>query len=181
MNSEKYDRLRTLKDPAIASNIAAYRKQGVSTGGHYTLAELLMEQRRRKPSVFPHIQVAHFIVNEAKQAEDGRVTYLEIWRAFAPGKDWQGNASVKVLGAGLGRVVEYCVRNRLPILSVLVVPTSTRKLTEKAIQNIFNECRELGVDTGSDALAFIEREERKSLNFAVGDLPQDDDSLLAGP
>lgn len=163
-----------LTNPQLAAFIANYRKAGMTTGGKYTLAELLLEERRRSPSAFTPVEVARRIMAGAKASDDGRVTYLEIWQAFRPGEEWKGNASVKIVGGSLGRVVEYCIRNGLPIFSVLVVPTGTRKLTDQAIQNIYNECRELGVDTGIDAEAFIRREEARALAFVAQDLPRDE-------
>lgn len=163
-----------LRTPQLTAFIANYRKAGKTSGGKYSLAELLLEERRRSPSAFPHVEVARHILTGAKASDDGRVTYLEIWQAFRPGEEWKGNASVKVVGGSLGKVVEYCVRHGLPIFSVLVVPTGTRKLTNQAILNIYHECKELGVDTGNDAQAFIRREETRALAFLAHDLPGDE-------
>ena len=179
MTDDKRARLAKLTDKQIASNIAAYRQRGLTTGGPFTLAELLMEQKRRMPAAFPHVEVARRIVQGAKVSPDGRITYLDLWNHFVPGKEWKANASIKQVGNSLGHVIEYCVRLCLPILTVLVVQSGSRKLAPEAIANIYNECRDLGVDVGADAAAFIRREEEKALAFLAADLPDDDAELAA--
>lgn len=179
MTERKPRPITELSANELAANIINYRKAGLTTGGNYTLAELLLEQRRRTPSEFPHVALARWIVEHAKTTPDHHVTYLEIWQAFTSDLPWKANDSRRKVGNSLGRVIEYCVRHDLPILSVLVVPGGTRRLTPAAVQNIFNECRELGVNTGSDAAAFISREETRALEFLASDLPDDDDPIAA--
>lgn len=83
--------LQDLSDPAIASVIERYRAQGKTEGGPYSLAELPMEQRRRKPSAFPTAEVAGLIVELSRQSPDGLVTYKQIWTHFRPNQQWLPN------------------------------------------------------------------------------------------
>jgi hypothetical protein len=48
----------------------------------YTLAEALVEQKRRVPDTFGARMVAIKILKVSRSSEDGLVTYLQIWNAF---------------------------------------------------------------------------------------------------
>ncbi len=99
------------------------------------------------------------------------MTYGELWRKFNPDTPWSGHGTQSIVKNSLGRVVGYCVDNKLPILTVLVVPTTTRALTDKAIENIYNECRLLGVSTGTSARKFVDDQIERSKTLSSGDLP----------
>lgn len=165
--------IQTLTDRQIADIIRRYREKGLTEGGPWSLAQLLMEQRRRIKSDLPTVEVAKKIIEFASASVDGLTTYKDIWTAFRPGEDWIGNKSQQVVANALARVVEYCVRNGLPILTVLVVQSGNRKLDPKAVANIYNEARELGVSTGSDISAFIENQREEARKVLAAQLPDD--------
>jgi hypothetical protein len=71
---------------------------------------------------------------------------------------------------GLFDVIGYCVRNRLPIITVLVVRGTTRRLSPEAVKNIYEECRELGVDTGPIPEAFVNDQIRKAKALSLSEL-----------
>jgi hypothetical protein len=152
-----------LSDDDLENFESNYRRAGKSEGGKYSLREIMLEKLRRKPAVFGTREVASKIVELAKQSQDGLCTYGQIWSAFRPGTPWEGHKTLAIVASSLGRVVHYCVTNRLPILTTLVVQTGTRALAPKAIQNIYNECRELGVDVGHDPEAFVKEQAELSL------------------
>jgi hypothetical protein len=166
--------VESLNDRGLNAMIANYEKLGVSEGGKYSLAECLLERMRRRESPIPHVELARRIVDRARQSADGRVTYLELWNDFRPQQEWKGNASLRELGQSLSRVIEYCVRNRLPLITVLVVQTGSRRLAPSAVQNIYDDARKLGVDVGHDAAAFVELETTRSLELLADDLPIDE-------
>jgi len=58
-------------------------------------------------------------------------------------------------------------------LTVLVVRSSNRKLSSKAVENIFRECRELGVDVGLDPKAFVDKQIELSRAVVNDQLPDD--------
>ncbi|WP_300974480.1 hypothetical protein [Sphingomonas sp. LHG3406-1] len=167
--------IESLKDSQISHVIRRYRERGLSEGGTFTLAELLMEQRRRLKSDLPTVGLAAKIVELARSSNDGLVTYKELWEAFRPGEQWVGNKSQQIMGNALARVVEYCVRHNLPVLTVLVVQSGSRKLDPKAVANIYNDARELGVDTGPDMEAFIARERVRAREVSSEKLPSEPD------
>jgi hypothetical protein len=148
-----------------------YRRQNRSEGGIYTLSEVLLEKKRRRPSPFGVREVAAKIVELAAQSHDGLLTYGDIWHAFRPNVPWEGNYSQKIVADCLNRVIHYCVTNRLPILTVLVVRSNNRRLTLDAIENIVLECKELGIETGLDSSAFIQEQIALSRNVVAENLP----------
>jgi len=54
---------------------------------------------------------------------------------------------------------------------MLVVRTGNRKLSREAIENIYNECRDLGVSVGPDPEAFVSGQAELARNLALRDLP----------
>ena len=68
-------------------------------------------------------------------------------------------------------MIHYCVTNQLPILTVLVVRGSNRRLTSEAVNNIFNECKELGIDVGTNPKTFVDEQIRLSRAVAIDRLP----------
>jgi hypothetical protein len=151
---------------------ANYRRAHKTEGGKYTLSEILLEKKRRKPSAFGVRELAVKIIELATLSEDGLVTYSDLWNAFRPDR-WTGHKSLAIMSDSLDRVIHYCVTNRLPIVTVLVVQKGTRTLSEKAICNIYDECRELGVDVGVDPSKFIDKQTKLSRAFALEGLPED--------
>ena len=165
--------LHQITDSQLRDNIRRYKEAGNETGGHYSLAQLLVEEKRRKPSPFPVVAMARKIIELSQASEDGQTTYLELWRAFRPGVEWQGHGSQAAMGNALAQVVAYCVRHSLPIITVLVVQTSSRKLDRKAVENIYEECRTLGLDAGSDPCVFIQKQKEASLQLILDQLPEE--------
>lgn len=137
-----------------------YRAKGLTEGGIFSLAEVLLELKRRKPIPFGVREVAAKIVELAQASHDGLVTYGEIWHAFRPNDPWQGHTNLRIVSDSLDRVIEY--RNRLPILTVL------------AVTRICEECRDLGLTVGLDQNAFIEEQMQRSREIVINRLPNDE-------
>jgi hypothetical protein len=163
--------IEQLTDKELDTFESNYRKAKKTEGGKYSLSEILLEKLRRKPTVFGTQQVAAKIVELAQNSADGLCTYGQIWSEFRPDTPWEGHKTLSVVASSLGRVVHYCVTNNLPILTTLVVQTATRRLSQAAVQNIYNECRDLGVSVGPDPEAFVSRQAELARNLASHDLP----------
>lgn len=161
--------LGDLTDQQINTFIANYEKSGKVEGGNFTLSELRLEKQRRIVSPFPPVEIAKAILEMAKTSKDGLVTYKEVWQKFRPNAVWTGNAPRVEMAKALGRVIAYCIDNRLPILTTLVVQGNSRKHSPEAVQNICNEARSYGMDVGVDPLAFVKNEQDRSraLNIEV--------------
>src|ERR1700687_4789613 len=159
------DQLKTL-----AEN---YRRKNRTEGGKYSRKEVLLEQRRRSPSPFGTREVAAKIVELARESNDGFLTYGELWRSFRPDLPWSGHGTQQIVAQSLFRVIGYCVRHQLPIITVLVVRGTSRRLSAEAIQNIYNECKELGVETGPHPEAFVNDQIKKAKALALYDLPDE--------
>jgi hypothetical protein len=131
-----------LTDSQLDRFEANYRQKNKTEGGIYSLGEIMLEKRRRKPSEFGARELAAKIIELAALSEDGLVSYSDLWSAFRS-DTWTGHKSLKIMSDGLDRVIHYCVINRLPIVTVLVVQKGTRALSPEAIDNIYSECMEL--------------------------------------
>jgi hypothetical protein len=59
----------------------------------------------------------------------------------------------------------------LPLLSTLVVNAGKRQLKPEAIWNIYNEARDLGLNVGLDAEAFVTKQADLARALRVADLP----------
>jgi len=153
---------------------ANYRRANKAEGGKYTLAEILLEKKRRRPSPFAVREVAAKIVELARISKDGLVTYGEIWNVFRPNIPWEGHKTLRIVADSLERVIQYCVIHGLPILTVLVVRTNERNLSPQAIQRIYEECRELGMNVGPDPNAFVASQVALSRAIIVDQLPNED-------
>ena len=70
-------------------------------------------------------------------------------------------------------MIYYCVTNRLPIITVLVVRANNRKLSDEAIANIYAECKELSVDVGLDPKVFVDNQVKLSRSVVVEGRPND--------
>lgn len=163
--------IEKLTDRQIASIIERYRKLEKAEGGPYSLVQLITEQRSRIRSPFPVVEVARTILEMSRKSRDGLVTYKQIWSRFRPSEEWKGHASQRPVRDSLYRVIDFCAVHELPIITVLVVRTATRKLSDDAIHNIFNECRELGLNVGNDPCEFVRRETERSLQMGIEELP----------
>lgn len=163
--------LQSLTLPALRDNIRRYRERGVTTGGHFTLSELLQEERRRSPQPFPTVAVAMKILEQARDSSDGLTSYKALWDAFTE-QAWQGNASARKIGTALGHVIAYCARHGLPVITTLVVQHNSRKLDEKAVHAIYNEAKEYGFDAGLDPYVFVEHQQHLSRKVSVGQIDE---------
>jgi hypothetical protein len=160
-----------LSDKELENFEAAYRRKNKIEGGKYSLSEILLEMKRRKPSAFGVREVAAKILELASASPDGLVTYGELWAAFRPDIPWSGHKTLRIVADSLGRVIHYCVTNGLPIVTVLVVQASNRRLSSDAIKNISTECRELGVPVGPDPKAFVDDQVRLARAILPQQLP----------
>jgi hypothetical protein len=163
--------IRDLSDKQLDALIANYERLGENKGGIYSRSEALIERSRRSPGKWNVRDVAAAIINLSKISTDGKVSYNQIWQNFLPDRPWSGNASQQVVGRSLGQVIGYCAANRLPVLTVLVVRQDTRKLSDEAVRNIYNEARNYGINTGLDPVAFVRSQEALAATVLSEGLP----------
>jgi len=163
--------IEELSEVELSRFIRNYQASDKSEGGIFQLSELLVERLRRTPTIKSPRDVFKFVVEAASAATDGQTTYQEVWGFLQPGEPWKGNHSIKVVGGTLGAVIAYCVQNELPIVSTLVVQSGNRKLSDRAVQNIYNDCKLYGVNVGPIAEKFVARETQRARELNLRDLP----------
>lgn len=150
----------------IETLVARYRSRGLTEGGQFSLSELVLEQKRRIPSHFSGLDVVNSIVGLARKSTDGFITYGQLYHVLSGGLKWKGNATQREMGLALERGIGYCVDNQLPILTVLVVK-KTGSHSPEAIQRIYDEAREMGLDVGLDAESFVASQIQLSRKFVM--------------
>ena len=160
-----------ISDLDLARFVKNYEEQEKSEGGIYKLSELLVERLRRTPTRQSPRDVFRFIIENASASNDGKTTYRDVWNFLSPGEVWKGNHSIKVVGGTLGAVIAYSVQNGLPIVSTLVVQSGNRKLSDRAIHNIYEECRQFGVNVGLVPAEFVASEAERAHALNLSDLP----------
>ena len=150
----------------IETLIARYRQRGVTEGGPFALSELVLEEKRRAPSNFRGADVVNAIVALARKASDGFITYGELYKLLSGGLEWKGNATQRQMGLALERGIAYCVENRLPILTVLVVK-KTGSHSPEAVHRIYKEARDMDLDVGLNAASYVRAQVVSSKEFVM--------------
>lgn len=158
----------------LKDNVRRYREQGVTTGGHYSLAELLLELNNRvKPGAFGTVETARKIIELSGQSTEGLISYGDLWKAFRPNEPWSVFKSRKAVTDALAQVGYYCVRHKLPLIITLVVNAGKNALTDKAKSNIYEFWTERGLESDGDRDAFITRQQELSQQLTASQLPDD--------
>ena len=80
-----------LTDEQLQAFADNYRSKDKIKGGKFALSAVLVEQMRRKPTVFGVRETASKIIELAQKSPDGLCTYGEIWSAFRPDEPWVGH------------------------------------------------------------------------------------------
>lgn len=88
-----------------------------------------------------------------------------------PGQPWLGHGSLGRVTKALDAVIAYCFTHRLPVITVLIVNSANRQLSEDAKDNIYRVCREMGFQTGPIRDVFIDQQMALSLGIRNRDLP----------
>lgn len=161
--------VQNLSDEELLNFIQNYRKAGKKEGGKYSLAELCIEELRRKGKNYSGEDVVKTILNLSKNAIDGLVTYKQVWSIFCPDREWKGNCTQNEVSNMLFSATYYCASRKeqgFPIVTSLVVRQHSRKADEMARKNIFHAARNLGIDTGHDAEAFYHAQMAASKQLA---------------
>jgi hypothetical protein len=152
-------------DAKLQALVDNYRRNGVEEGGVYPLSELLLEQRRRLVPEVPVTRVVDCILELSRKSRDGLVTYGEVHAELFPGQEWLGNASQRKMSLILDRVIGFCVEKKLPLVSVLVVRQSPRRLDPSAKTHIVSTAKSLAFDVG-DSETFLQRQVEEALALA---------------
>lgn len=153
--------IKNLKDDQLENLIGNYARKGVSTGGPFPLDVCMRERAMRQPTEFDVNQTFDAIVEMSRNSEDGTITYGALFERLSGGRPFVGHHSLKNIGNALGKVVARCINEKLPILTALVVPQNGM-ITQKAIENIYEESRRLGKPVPPNPNEFYEQQLRDS-------------------
>jgi len=162
--------IKDYSDQALYNLEENYKRAEKTEGGKYSLLEVQLELRRRNAGDLDPEEVYKVICEKSAASEDGLVAYLDIWQAFFPDTPWSGNNPRRIIGKALGGVIYYCYTNHLPLMNVLVVQKNSRKMTDKAIGNIWQECHDLRMNPGLDKEAFVLGYVEKAKSHALSQL-----------
>ena len=146
-----------------------YFAKGVIKGGIFSLAEVRAEKFKRLANGLDGQQIFQLILDLSNDTADGFTAYIDLWNAIFPHQDWCGQHSVRIMMEIMHEAFIYCVENKLPIVTVLVVGANTRCLSTKAIKNIYESAHNLGVDVGLDANGFVEGQILKAFELFKAD------------
>lgn len=152
--------IREVSDEGLQAAITRYRERKLTVGGPFSLAELLLEQKRRAKADFDGRTVVDAIIASARASVTHILTYGQLHEQLYPGRKWEGNYSQSLMSNALDKAVHYCVENQLPILTVLVVRKDDKGLSDQAIHNIYNECRDIGLNVGLEPEKFVREQIR---------------------
>ncbi|WP_156092569.1 hypothetical protein [Rhodovibrio salinarum] len=151
-----------LNDQGLENLISNYNKKGVTVGGKYTLNECVSERLRRKGMAYTGEDVTRVILRQSRSSPDNLVTYSEVWKTFYPDKKWVGHGSQTEVKKALDAAIIYCIQNSLPIVTSIVVQSSSRQLTSEAKDNIKSRVRQFGFSVHEDAEDFVHIQAEKT-------------------
>ena len=168
------NKLSAIKDSALGSLIDRMRSAEDTSKAPYTLAELLQENRRRKPAgIFSAAEVGKLIIQLVAENGGQPVSYGEVWSALRPDEPWHMHKSRKEIGDVLDRLSFYCIRHGMPLIGTLVINKSEKDLTDPAKKNVYAAAKERGMDVGLDREGFVSQQQQMARNLAVRQWPED--------
>ena len=144
-----------LTDVELDNLVENFTKRGVGAGGHYTLKEVRKEILSRICKGIDGMNVVRQIIKLAAKSHDYKTTYGDLYCALWPNSDWEGHGSMTKAMLALRAAIHFCADNSLPMFSTLVVPTNRRRLSEKAKTNIYETCRDIGMEVGTNPSEFV--------------------------
>lgn len=165
--------LNMLTDLELSNLEANFVRLQQVASPHYTLHSVRLEKYRRRIG-FNAVDVVSAILSLAAQSQDYLITYKELYSALWPTEVFRGKMSVRKIMAALAAAHYYCVVNKLPVVTTLVVLTNCRMLSHKAVINIYAASQLLGVNVGASAEDFVLKE-----TVAAMDLVAETESRLA--
>ena len=167
--------IQELTDKQLSNLVENYRRAGKTEGGKYSLAEVRLEQQRRRGIAYNGRDAALKIIELAKASNDGLVTFLELWQSYYPGKKWVGMKCKRQVMQILEAASYYCAKapgGPIPIVTAAVVKSATRDVSQRSKDNIYNAARERGVETGHDVEAFYQAQLEGTKILVASDLPE---------
>jgi hypothetical protein len=111
----------------------------------YDLISVLCEKNRRAAPNFDGRDLTRLILALSRNSQDQFVSYKDLWEHCYPNVGFKGNNRVKEIMRILGISANYCMNNRYPIVTSIVVRKGDRKNTDKAKKNMREAARMAGV------------------------------------
>ena len=143
-----------------------YRKSARTSGGTFTLRDVMNEKARRVTGGLDGTRLVRLILDLSNKHDDGYATYADLWAALFPAKPWSGNATIRATMEVMDIAIKHCVDNGLPIVTTLIVRTRTRKHSPNAVSNIYQAARTYGAVVGTSEENFVATQIVRSINLA---------------
>lgn len=163
--------LSELSARQLATFIYAYERNGLVSGGEFTLAQLLQETNRRTPEhPFGTIDTARMIISLSSISPMGIITYRNIWEAFSPGEPWNISISRPAVINALQRVGFYCVSNNFPLIITLVLNDTKADEQDTLSEAIHDYWNKRGFKPSDKPASFLEDQRRLSRGIDLNQL-----------
>lgn len=164
--------LHDLKIEEIKQMVVNYDKAGVSTGGKWSRVDLVLELERRKPAVYPLVELAQTILSKCAESPSKRITYGDLWLAFNEGPLPAGRAWVKPLTDSLSVLGTWCFDRNLPLINILVVNGGTGEVKENTVEKMWEAAKERGQQVPDDLKEFADQQADASLALSSSKLSE---------
>lgn len=143
-----------LTEPQIKQMIANYDKAGVTEGGKWPRAELVLALQRLKVPSYPLLELAGKILSMSHASDDKRVSYGDLWLAFNEGPIPAGQHWVRPMLNSLEALGVWCFDRGLPLINILVVNGDKREIVEKTLQTMWDAAKLRGLSVPMDLREF---------------------------
>nr|WP_086494319.1 hypothetical protein [Novosphingobium panipatense] len=143
-----------LTEQEIKRMIANYDERGLTEGGKWPRAELVLAQQRKKVASYPLLELARKILLMAKASDDGRVSYGDLWLEFNDGPIPAGQYWVRPMLNSLEVLGVWCFDRQLPLINILVVNGGTREVVETTLQSMWDAAKLRGFPIPADLKEF---------------------------
>ena len=130
-----------LSELDIKRMIANYDKNGVTEGGKWPRAELVLASQRKKVASYPLLELARKILSMSQASDDGRVSYGDLWLEFNDGPIPKGMYWVRPMLNSLEVLGVWCFDRGLPLINILVVNGDKREVVEKTLQVMWDAAK----------------------------------------
>jgi len=117
--------------------------------------------------------IARTVLTLARENEDGRLTYSDLWQFYRGEPAPQGQWWLRVLSPHLNQLAHACAALKLPYLNALIVRKGSRRdHSLAAIKNMWEFAQANNIAVGNDPRVFAQEQAEKSAALALRELDE---------